>query len=280
MRILRYHGFIIDPDGTGFLPDQVVHTRGFNNGDIFVFPSGTVVSWALSKESVTDLATSLLSAAVSPNIKEKELEDLQFEDDPQRDHSSLRGDVITLGTKAEVQNPRNRSDVTLAKVAFSSALARSTKLAKLETMLSDYIESTRSVPIMMSQGLKVPLDRRMVMQRTGQLLQLRAQLNHYSELTDSLPDLFWDSPHQLGLESYYDQACRSLDVGVRIKTLNEKMDYAQEIASILRETLAAKHSSNLEWIIIALILVEVVFMLNKEFKSWWQDTRVEEKEKS
>lgn len=106
VRILGYHGFVIDPDGTGFLPDQVVHTRGFNNGDIFVFPSGVMVSWSLSEEAANDLATSLLKAAENPNIKEKELEDLEFEEDPQRDHSSLRGDVITLGTKAEAQNPR------------------------------------------------------------------------------------------------------------------------------------------------------------------------------
>lgn len=172
---------------------------------------------------------------------------------------------------------RDKQEITFAKMAFSSGLARSTKLAKLETMLINYFESTRSVPIMMSKGVKMPLNRRMVMQRTGQLLQLRAQLNHYSELTDSLPDIFWDTPHQLGLENYYDQACRALDVGVRIKTLNEKMDYAQEIASILRETLAAKHSSNLEWIIIALIMVEVVFVLKQELKGWFGESKEEEK---
>jgi uncharacterized Rmd1/YagE family protein len=105
-----------------------------------------------------------------------------------------------------------------------------------------------------------------MMQKTGELLELRAQLNHYSELTDSLPDLFWDSKHELGLEGYYDQVGRALDVGVRIKTLNEKMDYAQEIASILRQTMSEKHSIHLEWIIIILIAVEVGFELRREFK--------------
>lgn len=107
-----------------------------------------------------------------------------------------------------------------------------------------------------------------MLQKTGELLELRAQLNHYSELTDSLPDLFWDSKHELGLEGYYDQVGRALDVGVRIKTLNEKMDYAQEIASILRQTMSEKHSIYLEWIIIILIAVEVVFGLRKEWKDW------------
>lgn len=157
-------------------------------------------------------------------------------------------------------------DVTLAKIAFSSGLARSTKLAVLETMLNKYISSTRSIPAVLSRGARLPFTRSFILQKTGELLELRAQLNHYSELTDSLPDLFWDSRHDLGLEGYYDQVGKALDVGIRIKTLNEKMDYAQEIATILRETMSHKHSSFLEWIIIALITVEVVFALRKEWK--------------
>ena len=110
-----------------------------------------------------------------------------------------------------------------------------------------------------------------MLQKTGQLLELRAQLNHYSELTDSLPDIFWDSKYELGLETYYDQVGKALDVGIRIKTLNEKMDYAQEIATILRETLSERHMVFLEWIIILLILVEVVFGVKREWKEYWTE---------
>jgi uncharacterized Rmd1/YagE family protein len=133
-------------------------------------------------------------------------------------------------------------------------------------MLGKYVESTRTIPTLLSRGTKLPFNRRFMLQKTGELLELRAQLNHYSELTDSLPDLFWDSRHELGLEGYYDQVGRALDVGVRIKALNEKMDYAQEIASILRQTMSEKHSIHLEWIIIILIAVEVGFELRREFK--------------
>ena len=133
-------------------------------------------------------------------------------------------------------------------------------------MLGKYFESTRTIPTLLSKGSRLPFDRRFMLQKTGELLELRAQLNHYSELTDSLPDLFWDSRHGLGLEAYYDQVGRVLDVGVRIKTLNEKMDYAQEIASIMRQTLSEKHSIHLEWIIIILIAVEVGFELRREWK--------------
>ncbi|KAH7395473.1 hypothetical protein BKA64DRAFT_59886 [Cadophora sp. MPI-SDFR-AT-0126] len=268
-RILRSHGFPIDPDATGFEMDQVIHTRGVNNGDIFVFPSGSVVAWSLPEDVVSDLATkTLLPAAVTPHTGQVELEDLEYAEDPKRENSTVKGDVIVLGTKSSSQGekPESRVDTTLAKIAFSSGLARSTKLAVLETMLGKYFESTRTIPTTLSRGSKLPFNRRFMMQKTGELLELRAQLNHYSELTDSLPDLFWDSRHELGLEGYYDQVGRALDVGVRIKALNEKMDYAQEIASILRQTMSEKHSIHLEWIIIILIAVEVGFELRREWK--------------
>jgi uncharacterized Rmd1/YagE family protein len=159
--------------------------------------------------------------------------------------------------------------MTFAKIAFSSGLARSTRLAVLETMLEKYFDSTRSIPTLLSRGSKLPFSRSFMLQKTGELLELRAQLNHYSELTDSLPDLFWDSKHELGLEGYYDQVGRALDVNVRIKTLNEKLDYAQEIATILRQTLSEKHGIDLEWIIIILIAVEVAFGI----REIWKETR-------
>lgn len=83
----------------------------------------------------------------------------------------------------------------------------------------------------------------------------------YSELTDSLPDLFWDSRHELGLEGYYEAVGRALDVDVRIRQLNEKLDYASGIVEVLRERLSESHGLELEWIIIALIAVEVMFEL-------------------
>ncbi|KAI9743203.1 MAG: hypothetical protein M1818_003049 [Claussenomyces sp. TS43310] len=274
VRILRSHGFEIDPHETGFVDEQVVHTRGVNNGDLFVFPSGTLVAWSLPEDVAVDLATvTLLPAAINPHTKHVEMEDLEYKDDNTVDISIIKGDIITLGTKVEQESggQSGKVDTTLAKIAFSSGLARSTKLSVLEAMLNKYFESTRSIPTLLSRGSRLPFGRRFILQKTGELLEIRAQLNSYSELTDSLPDLFWDSRHDLGLEGYYDQVGKALDVGIRIKTLNQKMDYAQEEASILRETLSEKHSTHLEWIIILLIAVEVAF----ELRRWAKEIREE-----
>jgi len=102
VRVLRSRGYPIDPHGTGFLDEQVVHTREVDNGDIFIFPSGTIVSWSLPEEFTVGLATqTLLPAAINPHVEDVEVEDLQFREDAARENSSIKGDIIVLGTKIE-----------------------------------------------------------------------------------------------------------------------------------------------------------------------------------
>lgn len=295
-RILEGLGHALDPYNTE-LHEQVVHvafpvqTSPINQkettwiaGDLFVFPSGTVVAWAIPDSVLSSVVSKTLLPAAKQPLDKYEEEDLEYIEDPKKDNSSIKGDRIILGTKqppsqsspesdgraSQVIDPETGQtqsrnlDTVLAKIAFSSGLARSTKLAVLEGLLANYFESTKSIPAALSRGGRMPFSRRFTAQKTGQLLSIRAQLNLYSELTDSLPDLFWDSRHELGLEGYYDQVGRALDINIRIKVLNEKMDYAQEIASVLREHLSEKHGVRLEWIIIALITVEVVLALWNE----------------
>ena len=119
-------------------------------GDIFIFPSGTVVSWAVPDDVISGIVSDIISpAAVNPHPKSTEEEDLEYLVDSQREGSSIRGDTILLGTKqkqsssdqghsrpmsnskVDNSNPVDETrsiDTVLAKIAFSSGLARSTKL--------------------------------------------------------------------------------------------------------------------------------------------------------
>ena len=299
-RILEGFGHELDPYKTDLYP-QVVHVAlpvqinsnneevgSYSTGDLFVFPSGTVVAWAIPDNVVSAMVSQALLPAARYPLAKVEEEDLEYTEDSRRENSSIKGDRIILGKKPQSaqfsdadnaeaalafdndngQAQGRKLDTVLAKIAFSSGLARSTKLAVLESLLNDYFESTRSIPTQLSRGGRMPFTRSFISQKTGQLLSIRAQLNLYSELTDSLPDLFWDSRHELGLEGYYDQVGKALDINIRIKILNEKMDYAQEIASVLRQHLSEAHGVRLEWIIIALIAVEVIFALQREVKEY------------
>ncbi|CAK7266282.1 hypothetical protein SEPCBS119000_001946 [Sporothrix epigloea] len=289
MAILQAQGFTLDPDGSGFESHEVVHARkwwrdpaaelqlngrqGWREVNLFVFESGTLVGWGLPADAVDTLAVSdLLAAAADPFVALRETETLEFRRDALRETSAMRGDVVVLGTRLEAVEG-DRLVTTRAQIAFSSGLARSTKLAVLEQSFTEYFESTRRIPEILA-GRKSGggigwghshISQKFVLQKTGELLSLRAQLNHYRELTDALPDIFWDARAELGLEGYYEQVGRALDVGVRIKTLNQKMDYAQEIATVLREISSERHGTRLEWIIIVLITVEVVFELRRVY---------------
>jgi uncharacterized Rmd1/YagE family protein len=296
-RLVKTQGYELDPFQTGLYP-QVVHVRtterpseikGFQQGDIFIFPSGTVVTWNVREREALNLVNRVLPAAAEgSHLDSLETEDLDYLEDSTRESSEIIGDTIILGTKnasdsaeavkeTRVDEPEQHHEVdtALAKIAFSSGLARSTKLAVLESLLDDYQHATRLIPTMLAKGdnaalgrKKLPFTRSFILRKTGELLSIRAQLNLYSELTDSLPDIFWDSRHELGLGEYYDQVGRALDVGVRIKVLNEKIGFAQDIASVLRESLSEKHGLRLEWAIIALIAVEVAL----EFYRHWKDS--------
>ncbi|KAF2851182.1 DUF155-domain-containing protein [Plenodomus tracheiphilus IPT5] len=313
-RLVKAQGYDLDPYQTGLYP-QVIHVqtsekpsevKDYQQGDIFIFPSGTVVTWNVREREALKLVNQILpSAAEGSHLDLLETEDLDYLEDPSKDTSQVVGDTIVLGTKAEPPSSspfpsldispdpstsssnstptppdqRHEVDTILAKIAFSSGLARSTKLAVLESLLSNYQHSTRDIPTMLAspqhtttlpKRTKAPFTRSFILRKTGELLSIRAQLNLYSELTDSMPDIFWDSRHELGLGEYYDQVGRALDVGVRIKVLNDKIGFAQEIAAVLREQLSEKHGLRLEWAIIALIAVEVVL----EFYRHWVE-RVE-----
>lgn len=183
-------------------------------------------------------------------------------------------DSDTASGEQTVLSAADELNITLAKIAFSSGLARSTKLAVLESLLHEYLVTTSTIPTLLSKGSRLPFTRSFILRKTGELLEFRAQLNLYSELTDSLPDIFWDSRHELGLEGYYESVGRALDVNVRIKQLNEKLDYASGIVEVLRERLSERHALGLEWMIILLITVEVGF----EVLRLWKEGSEEERE--
>lgn len=298
-RILRFEGVPIDPTGTSLYP-EVIHVampsdpsrdlfgasleRNFDTGDVFIFPSGTVVAWDVPESSIKALMMEHLKSAAR-GVHELEDETLEYKEDSGRERSSIKSGVIILGTRITdvEQRPKapvdfdaqptstmvpqqHHANTVLAQIAFSSGLAKSTKIAVLENQLNDYLEDTQDIPKTLMSGHLGSVTRTFIYQKMGQLLTMRGQLNLSSDLTDAVPDLLWDTEAELGLDVYHERISHELDVDLRIERLNQRMDYAHEIASILRQELSVireerdeRKSTRLEWIIILLIAVEVGF---------------------
>ena len=142
-----------------------------------------------------------------------------------------------------------------AKLALSSGLARSVKLGVLETILEKHILKHRHIPQVLTSRKKLRISHKDVTSTVGELFILRGQLNLHSELLDS-PDFCWSSNK---MEEAFERISRNLDVRARIAVFNKKLDYANEVAEVLRNHLHEQHSLKLEWCIIILISVEIMF---------------------
>ena len=149
------------------------------------------------------------------------------------------------------------TDLFMERIVFSHGLARSVKLSFLEQLLEKFLERLRDIPSLLAKGGSIPYDRPTVMKHLGHLLYIRSQLNLHSELVETLPDLFWDEANRF--ENIYYHMGRSLAVTKRIELLNAKLDYVNELTSLLRMTLTERHGHNLEIMIIILIMIEIGF---------------------
>ncbi|XP_078741883.1 required for meiotic nuclear division protein 1 homolog [Lampetra fluviatilis] len=149
----------------------------------------------------------------------------------------------------------------LTKFAFSNALSLSVKLAIWEESLDGFVESIQSIPEQLKSGHSVRLSRAEVMKKIGQLFALRHRINLSSDLLLT-PDFYWDREE---LESLYEQTSQFLSIARRVRVMNEKLKHCSDLTDLMRSHLAEKHALRLEWMIVILIAVEVLFEVVRMF---------------
>ncbi|XP_068040705.1 required for meiotic nuclear division protein 1 homolog isoform X3 [Anomalospiza imberbis] len=178
------------------------------------------------------------------------------EDDPGmifffRGQSKLHKGQILLNSELD------SDEVVLQKFAFSNALCLSVKLAIWESLLDNFVESIQSIPEILKSRRKVKLSHADVMQKIGELFALRHRINLSSDLLIT-PDFYWDREK---LEELYDKTCQFLNINRRVKVMNEKLQHCMELTDLMRNHLNEKHALRLEWMIVILITIEVLFEL-------------------
>ncbi|KAI9346113.1 hypothetical protein BDR26DRAFT_916569 [Obelidium mucronatum] len=220
------------------------------------------MSGLIHSQKPSTSATLLLVANEVGQSKYPELEVEWFDYSIDKDqHGGIHNDTIIIGSDL----PQDQY-----KLAFSSGLARSAKLASLENLLDGHLHKNREIPDLLLKGKKLPLGRHAIMKSLGELFSLRGHVNLHSELLD-LPDFCWSSPK---MEDAFSAISRNLDVRARIAIFNKKLDYANELAEVLRNHLHEEHSLKLEWAIIVLISVEIGF----EVVHYWEKMKQQEEE--
>jgi uncharacterized Rmd1/YagE family protein len=209
----------------------------------FLFQNGTFVTWGATQEQSEKLLSQVKFVESNPVPMETEFFDY-YVDISQP--GGMSTDTIIIGEDLPPEQ---------AKFVYSAGMSRSVKLAALENALETHLSKNKHIPLILLQGKKLPVSRDDQLRNLGELFYLRAQVNLNSELLD-LPDFCWSS---LKMEEYFDLISKNLDVRPRIAVFNKKLDYANEVAEVIRNHLHEQHSLKLEWAIIILISVEIAF---------------------
>jgi len=213
-----------------------------NNNEAYIFADGTVVSWG--PEEAENLK--LLNKIKKAEIKRLKIHEYEW-------FNYIENNNIPGGMKDDIVYIGNALSADEAKLAFSTGFSRSVKLSVLEDLLDQYLYKNKWIPDYLSRGKRLPLSRTQVLQRIGELFQLRGSANLYTDLLDT-PDFCWSSDQ---LAEYFGNISRVLEIRSRMSIFNRKLDYANDMSSLMKSHLKERHNFKLEWIIITLIAIEV-----------------------
>ncbi|XP_026467974.1 required for meiotic nuclear division protein 1 homolog [Ctenocephalides felis] len=236
-------------------PDVIHATAKFQVGNeprnIFFFREGCMVLW-----NVTDLESSNLMSFIK-EFEEDSYSDAMVEEESEQMtyYTSDKGGRAQIKDNMFVLSNSNPEESLLEKYTYSNAMALSVKLGIWEASLDQYIGSIDHLTWDLKRGKKIRLTRDEMLRKTGELFALRHTMNLRSDLLD-VPDFYWDRDQ---MERLYTQTSNYFSISKRTKVQNEKLNHCVELADLISSHLNDRHHIRLEWMVIVLILVEVLF---------------------
>lgn len=218
-------------------------------GSVFYFPYGSTVCWGLSQEE---------EACFLKEVK-------NFE------HHPLEAPEVDMFTYSLGEVPKVHKDEiillnadTLTLLAISHGLAQSVKLSTFEAAIQKTFNTTKHIPEDLAQWGRIPLSRKEIRRKMGELFLERNSINLHFDVLDT-PEFFWEYPE---LEPLYAMIANYLDIETRVEVLNQRLDVVHELFEMLGNELNHQHSSRLEWTIIGLIVIEVALTLLRDVFQW------------
>lgn len=216
--------------------------------EVYFFREGTVVFWNMSELESGNLLQFLKSYeenSYSDKLVQSESELMSYTYSESGKKSHLKDGNIMLAPDA----------TDLDKYTFSNAMALSVKLGIWEASLDRYVDSISFVTDDLKSGRPIKMSREEVLRKQGELFALRHMINLSSDLLDT-PDFYWERDE---LENLFQQTCGYFSISKRTRVMNEKINHCVELVELLSSHLSDRHHVRLEWMIIILIMVEVVF---------------------
>ena len=212
-------------------------------GEANVFLFGAVVFWGVSEHDRRSLIEKLKSHVDELRMQTEE-ESYGFELNSGAEKFS--GDTVYF-----------TSHDRMHRLAVAHALAQSVQLNQFEHRALSTIQETSEIPHSLAAQGGIQLSRRQTAMMRGNLFLTKSDIILNYDLLDT-PEFFWEYPE---LETTYAMAARYLEIKPRVDVLAKKLETIHELFEMLADEQRHKHSARLEWIIIWLIAIEILFFL-------------------
>ena len=215
--------------------------------DIFYFDYGCIVFWNLDpleeKAALQELETCrVIVDPVKPADFTQAYDVLDFTFDPKM-KKAVRFDKVNI-----------RSLLVEEKLAYSYAMAQSSKLFIFESKVQRRLEKTKYLPKELALSGRISADKMQLNTLIGELFVEQTEVNLFSSILDT-PDFLWEDDEQTPA---YESLRSYLEVNARVEILNTRLNVIKELLSILTSQVGDRQSTRLEWIIIWLIAIEIV----------------------
>lgn len=212
-------------------------------GEAVIFSFGAMVFWGVAEDDRQSLVQKLARFVERGRVDIEE-ENYSFEFDASQER--FHGDTVYLTENSKMQ-----------RLAVSHALAQSVKLNQFERQAISTIQETEYIPRSLAESGRIKLSRRRTAQMRGNLFLTKSDIILNYDLLDT-PEFFWEYPE---LEPTYAIAARYLEIKPRVDVMAKKLETIHELFEMLADEQQHKHSAYLEWIIIWLIAIEILFFL-------------------
>jgi uncharacterized Rmd1/YagE family protein len=218
----------------------------YGGGTVFLFMYAVVTFWDVPDPLRVELIT-LLKEAMSQPLPDWEIDQFKYfygnETKIAQDHFII------------AENARHHM------LGISHALAQSSKLSFFEKLIQDKINDTKHLPIELSTKGTIPLSRRALAKKRGELFIARNSVNLHTDILDT-PEFFWDHSE---IEPVYRITASYLELTARVEVLNKRLDIVHELFQMLGDQLESEHAALLEWVIIILIAIEILLSIFTHF---------------
>ncbi|VDD92481.1 unnamed protein product [Enterobius vermicularis] len=217
-RAALYFVFSESDEGLHFVPKKEYIIDQDALREFFVFVDGVVVFWDMEKCEVILFVKALLLLQFHSFKEKSHVSKNRF----YLDTSRYNGDLKSSGS-------------ILERYAFSHGMGASVKIGIWEAQLSEQAEPLALTTKALSKGV-IPWKRKEALQKTGQFATLRHSINLNCDLLDT--DFYWEREN---LETFYYMAFHHFSVPKRLKLLNSRLDYCEQLVRIVDGMLCDRH---------------------------------------